>query len=149
MKDIRSLKDRKLVLPDDIVGCVCEDQYDQRCTSIAYIELGFRSEPGVSTKTENIEAVDLTDSILKPVLDRFNDDNKFIDLFDCIESNLDVSIEDLSAAHLSSLIWSILSMFRISDMGICADDAADFLKKRIIQAIRQALIEIYEGDVDA
>jgi len=34
-------------------------------------------------------------------------------------------------------------------MDISADDAAKVLEKRILKAIRQALIEIYEGDVDA
>ena len=42
-----------------------------------------------------------------------------------------------------------MSTIRFSDMDIGADDAAEIMKKRVLEAIRKALIEIYEGDSDA
>lgn len=142
-------KDRKFILPEDAVEHICDDQFDQSCISIAYIEVGHRPKLGVTTKTESKEAADFADSILGFVTDGLSEDNKVVELFDSIESNLDVCVEDVSAAHLTALIWCILSTIRFSDMDIGADDAADIMQKRILEAIRKALIEIYEGDEDA
>ena len=142
-------KDRKFILSEDAVEHICDDQFDQSCISIAYIEVGHKTKLGVTTKTESKEAADFADSILGFVTEGLSDDNKVVELFDSIESNLDVCIEDLLAAHLVSLIWCILSTIRFSDMDISADDAADIMQKRILEAIRKALIEIYEGDDDA
>ena len=149
MSKSNSLNDRKIILPEDAVGRICDDEFDQSCISFAYIEVGHRTKLGVTTKTENKEAADFADSTVSFVTDGLNEDNKVVELFDSIESNLDVCIEDLSAAHLTSLIWCILSTIHFPDMDISADDAAKVLEKRILKAIRQALIEIYEGDVDA
>jgi len=142
-------KDRKFILPEDAVEHICDDQFDQSCISIAYIEVGHTTRLGVTTKTESKEAADFADSTLGFVTGGLNDENKVVDLFDTIESNLDVCIEDLSAAHLTALIWCVLSTIRFSDMDIGADDAAEIMQKRILEAIRKALIEIYEGDDDA
>ena len=142
-------KDRKFILPEDAVEHICDDQFDQSCISIAYIEVGHKTKLGVTTKTESKEAADFADSILGFVTEGFSDDNKVVDLFDSIESNLDVCIEDVSAAHLTALIWCILSTIRFSDMDIGADDAAEIMQKRILEAIRRALIQIYEGVADA
>lgn len=149
MNKLNTQKDRKFILPEDAVEHICDDQFDQSCISIAYIEVGHKTKLGVTTKTESKQAADFVDSILGFVTDGFNEGNKVVDLFDSIESNLDVCIEDLSAAHLISLIWCILSTIRFSDMDISADDAADIMQTRILEAIRKALIEIYEGDEDA
>ena len=149
MKYTKNKDERKFILPEDTAKSICEDQFDQGCISFAYIEVGHKSKLGVTTKTENKEAVDFADSITRFVKDGLNDDNKVVELFDTIESNLDVCIEDLSAAHLISLIWNILSTICFSDMDISADDAAEVMQKSILEAIRQALIEIYEGDDDA
>ena len=149
MKNVTSKTGRKFILPEDAVEHICDDQFDQSCISIAYIEVGHRPKLVVTTKTESKEAADFADSILGFVTEGLSDDNKVVELFDSIESNLDVCIEDLSAAHLVSLVWCILSTIRFSDMDISADDAADIMQMRILEAIRKALIEIYEGDEDA
>ena len=149
MKNVTSKTGRKFILPEDAVEHICDDQFDQSCISIAYIEVGHRPKLGVTTKTESKEAADFADSTVSFVTDGLNEDNKVVDLFDSIESNLDVCVEDVSAAHLVSLIWCILSTIRFSDMDIGADDAADIMQKRILEAIHKALIEIYEGDDDA
>jgi|GEM_PF-2179257 hypothetical protein len=149
MKNTKNKDVKEYILTENVVEHICDDQFDQSCISIAYIEVGHKTKLGVTTKTESKEAADFADSILGFVTDGLNEDNKVVDLFDSIESNLDVCIEDLSAAHLTSLIWCILSTIHFPDMDISADDAAKVLEKRILKAIRQALIEIYEGDVDA
>ena len=149
MKKVNSKTGRRFILPEDAVEHICDDQFDQSCISFAYIEVGHQSKLGVTNKTDNKEAADFADSILGFVTEGLSDNNKVTDLFDSIESNLDVCIEDLSAAHLTSLIWCILSTIRFSDMDIGADDAAEVMQKRILEAIRKALIEIYEGDDDA
>ena len=149
MKNVTSKTGRKFILPEDAVEHICDDQFDQSCISIAYIEVGHKTKLGVTTKTESKEAADFADSTVSFVTDGLNENNKVVDLFDSIESNLDVCVEDVSAAHLTALIWCILSTIRFSDMDIGADDAADIIQKRILEAIRKALIEIYEGDEDA
>lgn len=149
MEIVEKTKERKIYLPDDAVEHICDDQFDQSCISIAHIDLGHSPKLGVTTKTENKEAADFADFIVSFVTDGLNEDNKVVDLFDSIESNLDVCVEDVSAAHLTALIWCILSTIRFSDMDIGADDAAEIMQKRILEAIRKALIEIYEGDEDA
>ncbi len=135
MEIVEKTKERKIYLPDDAVEHICDDQFDQSCISIAYIEVAHRSKPGVTTKTASKEAADFADSILGFVTDGLSEDNKVVELFDSIERNLDVCIEDLSAAHLTSLIWCVLSTIRFSDMDISADDAADIMQKRILEAI--------------
>lgn len=149
MKYVKNKDERKYILPEDTAKCICDDQFDQGCISYAYIEVGHRPKLGVTTKTERKEAIDFADSLLGFVTEGLKEDNKVVDLFDSIESNLDVCIKDLLAAHLTSLIWCIMSTIRFSDMDIGADDAAEIMKKRVLEAIRKALIEIYEGDSDA
>jgi hypothetical protein len=149
MKNVNRDTERKIFLPENAVEHICDDRFDQSCISIAYIEVGHKTKLGATARTENKEVADFADSILSFVTDGLSDGNKVVDLFDSIESNLDVCIEDLSAAHLTSLIWCILSTIRFSDMDIGADYAAEIMQKRILEAIRKALIEIYEGDDDA
>lgn len=149
MKNTKNRDKGKFILPEDTAECICEDQFDQGCISFAYIEVGHKTKLGVTTKTDNKEATDFADSTLGFVTEGLRGDNKVVELFDNIESHLDVCIEDLSAAHLVSLIWCILSTIRFSDMDLSADDAAEIMQKRVLEAIRKALIQIYEGDTDA
>lgn len=149
MEIIEKKTERKIILPDDAVGYICEDHFDQSCLSLAFAESGCDCACCASPENTNTEATDFADSIIGFLTEGLSRDNKIVDLFDRLESNLDVCFEDLSAAHLTSLVWCILSTIRFSDMEIGADDAAEILNDRIVQAIRQALIDIYEADADA
>lgn len=149
MEIIEKKTERRIILPDDAVEYICEDHFDQSCLSLAFAESGCNRVSCSSCENTNTEATDFADSIIGFLIEGLGRDNKIVDLFDRIDNNLDVCFEDLSAAHLTSLVWCILSTIHFSDMEIGADDAAEILNDRIVQAIRQALIDIYEADIDA
>ena len=86
MKNTKNKDERKYILPEDTAKCICEDQFDQGCISFAYIEVGHKSNLGVTTKTESKEATDFADSTLGFVTEGLSDDNKVAELFETVSS---------------------------------------------------------------
>ena len=92
------------------------------------------------------ESLKFADSTLAFVDEGFKEDNKIVDLYDILDGSLDACVEDISAAHLLSFIWCILSIIHVPDMKKSADDIAEILQKNILEAVRISLAEIYGGD---
>ena len=92
------------------------------------------------------ESLKFADSAMTFVDGGYWDDNKVVDLYDHLDGSLDASIEEISAAHLISFVWCILSAVNVPEMKMSADDAAGILRRNIRDAVRSSLAEIYRGD---
>ena len=74
-------------------------------------------------------------------------DSKVLNLYTDLDDQLDTCIEDMSAAHLMSFIWCVLSNIAFDDMVLSADEVAEIIKKDLLDALRSSLIKIYKEDV--